>query len=188
MSTLKQQNTINIDSLNITASELASRYERKSFILLQVSWILWMLVTVIGIAIAIIELVSDNTNAYQITNACLALGISTIGMVQTKFKPHKKGYTYKSSASRIRKLGRTAQKLKWSKLNPDEIAGKLEDIYEEMDDIELEIYSENESDQGAMREGFGQGPKQMPGAISGNMVPSIRIDDLRNIENQEPAE
>jgi len=183
MSNLRQQNILNIDNVAGKANETANGYERKSFIFLQISWILWMFITVIGVAIAILELIGDGKGGYKIAIAIMALSISTIGMIQTKFKPYKKGYLYKNSASRIRKLGRSAQKLKWSKLTPEEVSVKIENIFDEVDDIALEIFSTNEAGQGIMNEGFGEGPKIIS---DGNVdvLSSIVIDNLRNDEDQ----
>lgn len=184
MSTLKQQNIINIDNISATCNETAESYENNSWYYSQTAWLFWTLIKVVGVSIAIIELVGDSSRAYNITVACLGLGLSSLGLIQDKIKPFKRGQKYKESASSMRKLGRKAMRLKFSKLTDEEVANKIEELYDDLDDIELEIFSSISVDQGAMREGFGEGPKQL------NETPTlkeIKIDMFKDKNIQSEA-
>jgi len=181
MSTLKQQNIINIDTVSTTCNETAEKYEKLSWYYSQIAWLFWTLIKIVGVAIAIIELVGDGTKPYRITVACLGLGISSLGLMQDKIKPFKRGQKYKESSSSMRKIGRKALRLKFTKLTEEEVANKLEELYDDLDDIELEIYSSTSVGQGAMRKGFGEGPKQINGPSE---LKEIKIDTFKDKINQ----
>jgi len=184
MSTLKQQNIINIDTISTTCNETAESYESNSWYYSQTAWLFWTLIKVVGVAIAIIELVGDGSRIYRIVVACLGLGLSSLGLMQDKIKPFKRGQRYKESASSMRKIGRKALRLKFSKLTDEEVANRIEELYDDLDDIELEIYSSTSVGQGAMREDFGKGPKQINDSSE---LKEIKIDMFKDKINQYEA-
>lgn len=147
MSTLASQNILNIDNIVTSTADQAENYERNSRALLHIEWITWLIFSITGVVISALELIGH----YEIPVIVLSSLISLISVLRMKFKPSKNGHRYKDSASKLRKLGREAGNLKFSKLTPEEVEAKLEIIFSQIDSITLEVYAINGSDQGMIR-------------------------------------
>lgn len=155
MATLKQQNDHNIGLIVVSTTELAEKYETRSKCCAETAWAFWTIVKVVGIAITLLELVGNGGTVFKTIISCFGLGITFIGLLQDKLKPSTRGQKYKASAATIRKLGRKAQGLRFSPLSDEDIATRLEEIFSEIDGIDLSMYIGNMGDQGMMKKGFG---------------------------------
>lgn len=127
----------NIDKIIDSLHRKTILYNRAAYFLLMMSWSIWLVITLIGIVLTTTSLVIQEN---RLVATILGAVVTALGLIQTKYKPTKRGYLYKTSSLSIRKYIRLLHKLKNSSLSSEEIDKQIESILDNVEDIELTLY------------------------------------------------
>jgi hypothetical protein len=143
---LKAINRENITKIVAKCKDKETFYERSSYWGLFLAWGMWMFITVLGIFISVFQsvFVTDSPKWVNITVIVVGCVISGVGLIQQRMKPFKKGYLFKQAAAQVREISREATKLRSSKMTPDDVSIRLDELFEEIENIGLRLYSSHE--------------------------------------------
>ena len=128
---------MDIDKVIRSLQKKTILYNRAAYVLLMMSWSIWLTITLIGIVLTTTSLVIKEN---RLVATILGAVVTALGLIQTKYKPTKRGYLYKTSSLSLRKYIRDLQKLKTSSLDNDELNRRIEVILDSVEDIELSLY------------------------------------------------
>lgn len=128
---------MDLDKIISSLNRRSRMYDRYAYLLLMMSWLIWLSVTIIGIVLTTTSLVIEKN---ELVATILGAIVTALGLLQTKYKPSKRGYLYKSSSLNIRKIVRSIQRLKNSNISPEEMNKQLEYLLDSVEDMELSLY------------------------------------------------